>query len=198
MKMKIRFGMKNFFLDWESDPKICGPQSPGKKIKFDKAKKVGYSVVMGTYPPRTPESCVLGIGDSFESLALRHSGDVRYAEAIAQANGLSLDSQIMPGQTLMLPQMVPCLNTFRMQAPYYLFANALMNQFSLHHTIHQPAPHHTFWKTLVHAIERAFAIAIAAALSLAVEVSNFSGFDGSSAEAVAFLEKKLDYLVSRY
>lgn len=41
------------------------------------------------------------------------------------------------------------------------------------------------------------AIAIAAALSLAVEVSNFSGFDGSSAEAVTLLEKKLDYLVSR-
>uniref|UniRef100_A0A0D3CXM0 Uncharacterized protein n=1 Tax=Brassica oleracea var. oleracea TaxID=109376 RepID=A0A0D3CXM0_BRAOL len=41
------------------------------------------------------------------------------------------------------------------------------------------------------------AIAIAAALSLAVEVSNFSDFDGSSADAVAFLEKKLDYLVSR-
>ncbi|KAG2253205.1 hypothetical protein Bca52824_083341 [Brassica carinata] len=40
------------------------------------------------------------------------------------------------------------------------------------------------------------AIAIAAALSLAVEVSNFSDFDGSSADAVAFLEKKLDYLVS--
>ncbi|KAF3516763.1 hypothetical protein DY000_02062806 [Brassica cretica] len=33
------------------------------------------------------------------------------------------------------------------------------------------------------------AIAIAAALSLAVEVSNFSDFDGSSADAVAFLEK---------
>lgn len=42
------------------------------------------------------------------------------------------------------------------------------------------------------------AIAIAAALSLAVEVSNFNGFDGSSADAVTFLEKKLDYLVSRY
>lgn len=42
------------------------------------------------------------------------------------------------------------------------------------------------------------AIAIAAALSLAVEVFTFNGFDGSAANAVAFLEKKLDYLVSRY
>lgn len=42
------------------------------------------------------------------------------------------------------------------------------------------------------------AIAIAAALSLAVEVFNFNAFDGSSADAVASLHKKLDYLVSRY
>jgi len=41
------------------------------------------------------------------------------------------------------------------------------------------------------------AIAIAAALSLAVEVFNFHGFDGSASDAVAFLENKLDYLVSR-
>lgn len=42
------------------------------------------------------------------------------------------------------------------------------------------------------------AIAIAAALALAVEVFNFNGFDGSSEDAATFLEKKLDYLVSRY
>lgn len=42
------------------------------------------------------------------------------------------------------------------------------------------------------------AIAIAAALSLAVEVSNLSSFDGTSDDASDFLSKKLDYLVSRY
>lgn len=41
------------------------------------------------------------------------------------------------------------------------------------------------------------AIAIAAALSLAVEVFNFDSFDGTSEEAVTFLSMKLDYLVSR-
>ncbi|XP_016468949.1 methylthioribose-1-phosphate isomerase-like [Nicotiana tabacum] len=40
------------------------------------------------------------------------------------------------------------------------------------------------------------AIAIAAALSLAVEVSNLSSFDGTSDDASDFLSKKLDYLVS--
>lgn len=41
------------------------------------------------------------------------------------------------------------------------------------------------------------AIAIAAALSLAVEVSNLDAFDGSVFDAVSFLTMKLDYLVSR-
>jgi len=42
------------------------------------------------------------------------------------------------------------------------------------------------------------AIAIAAALSLAVEVSTLDDFNGSTDDAVYFLQKKLDYLVSRY
>lgn len=41
------------------------------------------------------------------------------------------------------------------------------------------------------------AIAIAAALSLAVEVSNLDPFDGSVSDAVSYLIMKLDYLVSR-
>ncbi|KAJ1439937.1 NagB/RpiA transferase-like [Sesbania bispinosa] len=40
------------------------------------------------------------------------------------------------------------------------------------------------------------AIAIAAALSLAVEVSNLDDFNGSPSDAVSLLQKKLDYLVS--
>ncbi|KAJ8538572.1 hypothetical protein K7X08_027793 [Anisodus acutangulus] len=40
------------------------------------------------------------------------------------------------------------------------------------------------------------AIAIATALSLAVEVSNLASFDGNSDDASIFLCKKLDYLVS--
>ncbi|KAK6782033.1 hypothetical protein RDI58_019829 [Solanum bulbocastanum] len=40
------------------------------------------------------------------------------------------------------------------------------------------------------------AIAIAAALSLAVEVSNLASFDGTSHDASVFLSKKLDFLVS--
>ncbi|PNX96785.1 methylthioribose-1-phosphate isomerase, partial [Trifolium pratense] len=40
------------------------------------------------------------------------------------------------------------------------------------------------------------AIAIAAALSLAVEVSNLEDFNGSTDDAVYFLQKKLEYLVS--
>lgn len=42
------------------------------------------------------------------------------------------------------------------------------------------------------------AIAIAAALSLAVEVSNLEAFEGTSDDSVSFLNKKLEYLVSRY
>ncbi|KAK9071189.1 hypothetical protein SSX86_009757 [Deinandra increscens subsp. villosa] len=40
------------------------------------------------------------------------------------------------------------------------------------------------------------AIAIAAALSLAVEVSKLEGFSGTPKDAASFLEKKLEYLVS--
>ncbi|KAG8487580.1 hypothetical protein CXB51_016159 [Gossypium anomalum] len=40
------------------------------------------------------------------------------------------------------------------------------------------------------------AIAIAAALSLAVEVANFKDFNGTSEEAASFIELKLEYLVS--
>ncbi|KAL3360898.1 hypothetical protein AABB24_014031 [Solanum stoloniferum] len=40
------------------------------------------------------------------------------------------------------------------------------------------------------------AIAIAAALSLAVEISNLASFDGTSHDASVFLSKKLDFLVS--
>ncbi|KAK1365162.1 Methylthioribose-1-phosphate isomerase [Heracleum sosnowskyi] len=40
------------------------------------------------------------------------------------------------------------------------------------------------------------AIAIAAALSLAVEASNLDAFNGSPADAASFLSKKLEYLVS--
>lgn len=42
------------------------------------------------------------------------------------------------------------------------------------------------------------AIAIAAALSLAVEVSHFNDFSGTTDDAASFLVGKLDYLVSRY
>lgn len=42
------------------------------------------------------------------------------------------------------------------------------------------------------------AIAIAAALALAAEVSNLDDFNGSSEDAASFLQKKLEYLVSRY
>ncbi|MFQ6650943.1 hypothetical protein Gotur_023305 [Gossypium turneri] len=41
------------------------------------------------------------------------------------------------------------------------------------------------------------AIAIAAALSLAVEVANLKDFNGGSKDAASFLESKLEYLVSR-
>lgn len=41
------------------------------------------------------------------------------------------------------------------------------------------------------------AIAIAAALSLAVEVSNLTASGGTSNDAASFLFKKLEYLVSR-
>lgn len=41
------------------------------------------------------------------------------------------------------------------------------------------------------------AIAIAAALSLAVEVFNLAAFNGASHDAATFLCEKLDYLVSR-
>ncbi|KAL6553806.1 G1/S-specific B-type cyclin Cig2 [Orobanche minor] len=40
------------------------------------------------------------------------------------------------------------------------------------------------------------AIAIAAALSLAVEVSKLGAFNGSANDAASFLNNKLDYLVS--
>lgn len=42
------------------------------------------------------------------------------------------------------------------------------------------------------------AIAIAAALALAVEVSNLGDFSGSPSDAASFLQNKLEYLVSRY
>lgn len=42
------------------------------------------------------------------------------------------------------------------------------------------------------------AIAIAAALSLAVEVANLQDFVGTSDVAASFLNNKLDYLVTRY
>ena len=42
------------------------------------------------------------------------------------------------------------------------------------------------------------AIAIAAALSLAVEVANLKDFNGTSGDAASFLEMKLEYLVSRF
>lgn len=42
------------------------------------------------------------------------------------------------------------------------------------------------------------AIAIAAALSLAVEAVNMESFSGTSVDAADFLVKRLEYLVSRY
>lgn len=42
------------------------------------------------------------------------------------------------------------------------------------------------------------AIAIAAALSLAVEVFNLEDFDGTANDAVSYLTMKLEYIVSRY
>ena len=42
------------------------------------------------------------------------------------------------------------------------------------------------------------AIAIAAALSLAVEVSKLQAFDGTPDNAASFLIEKLEYLVTRY
>ena len=42
------------------------------------------------------------------------------------------------------------------------------------------------------------AIAIAAALSLAVEIANLKDFNETSGDAASFLEIKLEYLVSRF
>lgn len=42
------------------------------------------------------------------------------------------------------------------------------------------------------------AIAIAAALSLAVESSNLKAFQGTPEDAASFLAQKLEYLVSRF
>ncbi|KAK9102419.1 hypothetical protein Sjap_019673 [Stephania japonica] len=53
------------------------------------------------------------------------------------------------------------------------------------------------WNTIRDMVVRgAPAIAIAAALSLAVEVFNLEKFDGTSKDAAALLSKRLDYLVS--
>ncbi|PHT40361.1 Methylthioribose-1-phosphate isomerase [Capsicum baccatum] len=53
------------------------------------------------------------------------------------------------------------------------------------------------WEAIKEMVVRgAPAIAIAAALSLAVEASNLASFDGTSDDASVFLSKKLDYLVS--
>jgi len=41
------------------------------------------------------------------------------------------------------------------------------------------------------------AIAIAAALSLAVEISKLEGFSGTPNDAASLVKKKLEYLVSR-
>lgn len=41
------------------------------------------------------------------------------------------------------------------------------------------------------------AIAVAASLSLAVEISNLGAFNGTSNDAALFIRNKLDYLVSR-
>uniref|UniRef100_A0A251VNI4 Methylthioribose-1-phosphate isomerase n=1 Tax=Helianthus annuus TaxID=4232 RepID=A0A251VNI4_HELAN len=53
------------------------------------------------------------------------------------------------------------------------------------------------WEAIREMVVRgAPAIAIAAALSLAVEVSKLDGFSGTPKDAASFLEKKLEYLVS--
>ncbi|XP_060208222.1 methylthioribose-1-phosphate isomerase-like isoform X2 [Lycium barbarum] len=53
------------------------------------------------------------------------------------------------------------------------------------------------WEAIKEMVVRgAPAIAIAAALSLAAEVSNLASFNGTSDDAATFLRKKLDYLVS--
>ncbi|KAH1131854.1 hypothetical protein J1N35_003232 [Gossypium stocksii] len=53
------------------------------------------------------------------------------------------------------------------------------------------------WNAILDMVVRgAPAIAIAAALSLAVEVANFKDFNGTSEEAASFIELKLEYLVS--
>lgn len=53
------------------------------------------------------------------------------------------------------------------------------------------------WSAVQNMVVRgAPAIAIAAALSLAVEVSNLDAFNGTSDDAISFLNKKLQYLVS--
>ncbi|KAK7304008.1 hypothetical protein RJT34_14988 [Clitoria ternatea] len=53
------------------------------------------------------------------------------------------------------------------------------------------------WKAIREmAVRGAPAIAIAAALSLAVEVTNLNDFHGSAGDAVSFLQNKLEYLVS--
>ncbi|GAV72808.1 LOW QUALITY PROTEIN: IF-2B domain-containing protein, partial [Cephalotus follicularis] len=52
------------------------------------------------------------------------------------------------------------------------------------------------WSAIRLVVRGAPAIAIAAALSLAVEVTNLDVFSGTSEDAVSYLGKKLDYLVS--
>jgi len=79
---------------------------------------LGYQPIAANYPANAPGSYSVGTGDTLQSIAKASYGDARLWYLIADANGLSSNADLQPGQVLRIPAVVTSANSADTFRPY--------------------------------------------------------------------------------
>ncbi|WPH13372.1 LysM peptidoglycan-binding domain-containing protein [Variovorax paradoxus] len=79
---------------------------------------LGYQPIAANYPANAPGSYSVGTGDTLQGIAKASYGDGRLWYLIADANGLSSNADLQPGQVLRIPAVVTSANSADTFRPY--------------------------------------------------------------------------------
>lgn len=108
--------------------------------------------VSDSYPPPVPGLYVVNVGDTFASIASAVYMDSSYANAIAAANKLSMNSPLSPGYTLILPQQLAMQNSIYTSVPYNQFVQTIIGSLQGQVVLPPKEHHESFLRTLAEII----------------------------------------------
>lgn len=127
-----------------------------------------------TYPAPVPEKIIVAPHDTFALIAQRMYGNPGFASAIAGLNGFSLDTKLIGGQVLRLPQYLPNTNNADNSMPYQRFIGIMLGNLYPHLELKQPPPPSSgggWFSSFIHAIVDAIAIVVGVAIGILMPAS---------------------------